>query len=334
VHLPSIDSYSLLSSKHSQRTQAFMAKASVLVSLALLVACCVVQGSRVSRARRADLQSNVTDVQLSTEESAEEGTQESEMGCRNYCVQCNDGSTVWYGRDKNWIKAGATVVLGGVGWAAAGSGIGTVGAIIGGAAAGVAGYSAGVSNAEETHTHWSGALPTTGFFCEKVDVLKFKKTEQCAVTPFMEQSEKYFGRVKNNKLKPYDEHGKLKTPYGLDAAKADEKSYRDGCKVVKASGTKALQQLTWKKTCKSAVTHGIHTCSHHSALCGAAGVSGTTNAKTADSCQKQCATGGFNDLKCQAKNQQHQTQQNQQYQSQPNQQYQNQQNTNQQYPNY
>jgi len=280
-----------------------MAKASVLVSLALLLACCMVQGSRVKRSRRtADLESNVTDAQLSSEASAEEGMQEeSEMGCRNYCVQCNDGSTVWYGRDRNWFKAGASVVLGSVGLAAASSGIGLIGAVAGGAATGYTGYSAGVSNGEETHTHWSGSLPTSGFFCEKVDVLKFQKEQQCAVKPFMEQSKAYFGRVRNNKLKPYDENGKLKTPYGLDVAKADERSYKDGCKIVKASGMKAFKQLSLQKTCNSAVTAGIHTCSSHTALCGSAGVSGTTNAKTSDSCQKLCSTGGFNDLKCKAK---------------------------------
>lgn len=297
-----------------------MSKALVVIGLGMFIAC------HASRVNRASLNSAIQQgtestedysdmaiaedysdvkclqnysIEESAEEFAEEYSDEEEglheesdqqaWGCKNYCVQCNDGSTVWYGRNKNWWKMGASVVLGSVGLAATGSGIGAVGAVAGFGAAGVLGHAQGVQSTEETHSHWSGNIPTTGFFCEKVDIFKFPKAQSCQALPFMEVSQKRFGRVKNNRLKPYDTKRRLMTEQGF--VTSDMNSYKEGCKVVKAAGTKAFQQLSFGKFCKQGTTKGIHLCSTHSRLCGAAGVAGTNYAKSADQCQQQCQNG-------------------------------------------
>jgi hypothetical protein len=299
-----------------------MVKAPVFIMFIMLIADC--NASRIQRRNRlaSDLDENVTestvaemelnrtidqimqeqDMEDSEEEydGEEEGLgEEGVWGCKNYCVQCNDGSTVWYGRDRNWVKMGASSTLGLIGAAAAGSGVGAVGLVAGAGAAGVLGASQAVQSQEETHTHWSGNIPSSGFFCEKVDVIKFPMAQGCHPQPFMEKSKKWLGRVKNNNLKPYDTKGRLMVEKAYQPS--DMFAYKEGCKVVKAAGTRAFQQLSLGKFCKAGTTKGIHKCSAHSMLCGAAGVAGTSHAKSADKCRATCMNPAQGKLKCPAR---------------------------------
>jgi len=223
------------------------------------------------------------------------GTEEDaqELGCTDYCVQCQDGSSVWYGRDRNWWKAGASLTLGSVGIAAAASGVGTLGVAVAAGAGASLGYSKGVESGQETHTHWSGNIPTTGLSCERVDVVKFNKGGQCQAQYLMQKSPQRFGRVWNNMLKPYDADNQLKMAEGF--TEQDNLVYRTGCKIVKGSGMRGgwgQMKSNFQSTCDSEVTKGANKCSMHSRLCGTSGgVAGVTVAKTADECLAQCKTG-------------------------------------------
>lgn len=226
---------------------------------------------------------------------------DASAGCTDFCVQCQDGSSVWYGRGKNWWKAGATITLGGL----------TVltGGVVQLAAAGgvgvVAGIGADKKTINETHTSWTGYLPTTGLACERVDVLKYDKTNECKADALMEASDKTLGRVKNNYLKPYGADGKLLqgSKGELSYTEADMTSYKEGCKVVKGAGASGAFNQLWsnfQKKCADKVSKGINTCSGHSKLCGAGKVAGITDAKTADECYQQCQLKKARQIECKA----------------------------------
>jgi len=236
------------------------------------------------------------------------------LGCVDYCVQCHDGSSVWYGRGRNWWKAGASLTVGSVAIAANAPGVGALGVALGvglvpssstaaavaAGAAGAFGVSQGVESAEETHTHWTGNIPSTGLSCERVDVVKFSKEGQCQAQYLMQKSPHSFGRVWKNMLKPYDENNQLRTEEGFTFK--DNLVYKAGCKIVKGSGmTGGWGQFKSKfqSHCNSEVTKGANKCSMHSKLCGIAGVAGVTRARTADECLAQCQ-GGQLDVQCPA----------------------------------
>jgi len=223
--------------------------------------------------------------------------------CADYCVKCHDGSSIWYGRSRNWFKVGATSVLGSVGIAASVSGVGAVGVVAAAGAGAALGVGEGISQAEETHTHWSANIPTSGMSCERVDVLRFFKgsSDTCASEYLMQKSAKWLGRVVNNQLKPYDENGDPKTGAGFIAN--DDTAYKKGCKIVKAAGMSgSLKQFTsnFQSYCDSDVTKAASVCSTHNKLCGPGGVSGVTDAKTADQCLQQCSGEFESQVKCRA----------------------------------
>jgi hypothetical protein len=278
-----------------------MSKALVLIAFSGFLACCHASRVKVAARRHSADESNVTEDEEVTSSfgefveehrlntSEESGDQTEVFSCNNYCVQCNDGSTVWYGRSKNWWKAGASSVLGVVGGGAVFSGIGVIGGAAAVAGAGVLGHSTGVQSAEEKHSHWSGSLPSSGFFCEKVNVFKYLSQNNCEnPVLLMEKSVKRLGRVKNNMLKPYETEGPNKGKLANGFQDTDIEAYKNGCKVVKGAGTRAFKQLSMGPLCAQGTTKGIQQCSEHSRLCGVGGVAGITNAETADSCQDQC----------------------------------------------
>merc|ERR550539_1633732 len=73
----------------------------------------------------------------------------------DYCMQCQDGSTIWYGRSRSWFRSFINLF--------------TEGILIPLTAAGNMYRKA----TKENFTHWTGYMPTTGLFCEKVDIIKF-----------------------------------------------------------------------------------------------------------------------------------------------------------------
>jgi len=199
-------------------------------------------------------------------ETLQEG---SEMACANYCVYCNDGSTVWYGRSRSWFRSFISLF--------------TEGLIV---------PITGVMNmffkaSREDYTHWTGYLPTTGMFCEKVDVIKFEAgTPWNAFTPWMLYDRNWFGKVTMNELKPYLHHGHDTRKDW--AQEGDYEAYADGCKTVKAAGAKGSSEQffsNFQGFCHSQVTQGVFKCSEHSRLCGKSGVHSMLHADSYKQCQ-------------------------------------------------
>lgn len=177
----------------------------------------------------------------------------SSLSCMDYCVQCNDGSTVWYGRSKSWFRTFINLVTEGIVIP-----LTALGNVI-------------VKVNKEQYKGWFGGWPTTGFFCEKVDVIKFDAGQGgLSYTPLMLADLNWFGRIMLNELKPYDDTGAMKQWAQPD----DKKVYKAGCKVMKAAGMKGSAKqfkAIFQDTCDDSVTKSVHTCSQHSRLCGSAG---------------------------------------------------------------
>jgi hypothetical protein len=211
----------------------------VCKSLALLCLCLAV---RVSSMRTSEkLSVNDTDANI----------EESELGCQDYCVQCNDGSTVWYGRSRSWFKSFVHLFTSGV-------------------LVPITNVMSMIMKGTREDVSFTGYLPTTGLFCEKVDIVKFpaEKEEPLAYTPLMLADASLFGRIKLNELKVTDRYPKPWAQIG------DKEAYA-GCRIAKASGLKgsATQFVsTFQSDCDNSVIHGVLECSRHSRLCGAVGV--------------------------------------------------------------
>jgi len=206
-------------------------------------------------------------VEVSSNETQEDG--EPSAGCADYCVMCEDGSTVWYGRSRSWFRAIVNVF--------------TEGALI---------LPIGVMNmlskaTTEEYTSALGYLPTTGLFCEKVDVFKFPASaEWNAFTPMMLYSRSWFGKMGHNFLKPYESAGyhTLKDW----AVEPDRKAYLKGCKRMKGSGIRGkvsqfVSNFGW--SCKDKVTKSVFRCSEHSRLCGKHGVHAMVPATSYETCR-------------------------------------------------
>jgi len=210
--------------------------------------------------------------QLHVEVSNNETQEDSgpSVDCTDYCVMCDDGSTVWYGRSRSWFRAIVNVF--------------TEGVIM--LPVGVINMFSKVSN--EEFTSWLGYLPTTGLFCEKVDVLKFPASgEWNAFSPLMLYSRSWFGKMEHNYLKPYGSDGY----HALKdwAVEEDLEAYLKGCKKMKGSGLKGkLSQLASNfedSTCKNSVTKGAFRCSEHSRLCGKHGIHAMVPAPSYEACR-------------------------------------------------
>lgn len=123
----------------------------------------------------------------------------------------------------------------------------------------------------EEFTSWTGYLPTTGLFCEKVDVIKFPAGYSAAAyTPLMLADLSWLGRIMLNELKPYYPTKAMKEWAQL----GDFAAYKKGCKVMKAAGMKgSVKQFNanFEPSCHDSVTRSVQTCSEHSRLCGNAG---------------------------------------------------------------
>lgn len=222
--------------------------------------------------------------------------------CNNYCVKCNDHSTVFYGRDRNWAKAVASASLTGVGTIGLFTGYGAVVAGAAIAGAGLAGFGAAIKQNEENSSSVAGYTPTTGWSCERVDVVKYQKGSDCSLITFMEASNLTFGRIKNNQLKPYVTMEKKifkKNKIQLldDFKEKDIQIYEDFCKVLKGSGFKGAAKQFWSNfqgkkdkhdQCPTVVDHSAKACSRHSKLCGQQGVAGLIQVKTSAECLKSC----------------------------------------------
>jgi len=234
------------------------------MSLRTLLLTCVLLGTSIVESARIQHQAKL-DANTTAEDAGA-------FSCANYCVMCNDGTTVWYGRSKSWFRSFVNLFLSG--------------AII---------PITGVVNmyfkaTKEEFTHWTGYMPTTGLFCEKVDVVKFPVEDPRweAFQPLMLYDRNWFGKLTYNELKPY-------TPAGYSVLKpwatgADAQAYIDGCKVVKAagaSGSAAQFAANFQSFCANHVTEGVFKCSEHSRLCGAVGVHSVTYADTFQQCRDQ-----------------------------------------------
>jgi len=172
--------------------------------------------------------------------------------------------------------------------AAATTGVGALGVAAAAAGAGVLGTGAGIKTSEETHKSWKGNLPTTGAFCERVDVIWYKKKASCEANILMAKSDKRLGRVKLNHLQPYGAGGKALEGF----ERTDAQFYKEGCEIVKAEGREGSWEQ-FKSTfqddeCSSSVDKAIKTCSKHSKLCGPKGVKGFIPVNSADGCLKAC----------------------------------------------
>jgi len=202
---------------------------------------------------------------------------ESGLYCADYCMMCNDGSTVWYGRSKSWFRGFITLF--------------TEGLII---------PVVGVTNmffkaSKEQFSHWTGYLPTTGLFCEKVDVIKFPIGQPAnAFQPLITYERNWFGKISMNELKPYTPQGYLSPK--LWAQNGDLEAYVHGCKPMKASGASgALSQFqsNFESFCTSQVTTGVFKCSEHSRLCGKNGVHSMVKANSYQQCQALKGSNGL-----------------------------------------
>lgn len=211
-------------------------------------------------------------------ETGEEDGAGNPLDCTDYCIMCNDGATVYYGRSRSWVRAAINFLLEGL--------------ILPITAAANTMTKMG---ADDKYTSWTGYLPTTGFFCEKVDVVKFPVNtlgqedlgqKKFSATPLMMFDRNPLGKMKANYLKPY-------TPAGRHvpqtwAQPGDLEAYMTGCKKMKASGLSggaAQAKSTFQSKCSSEVTKAVFKCSEHSRVCGSAGVSHMTYAKTPGECQ-------------------------------------------------
>jgi len=229
--------------------------AAKLIILACFFSC--LAGADAARAR----------VQLEVNETQGD---DSGIMCADYCIMCNDGSTVWYGRSSSWFRSFINLF--------------TEGLIV---------PIVGVVNmyfkaTKEQYTSWTGYLPTTGLFCEKVDVVKFPASNPAmnAFQPLMLYDRNWFGKISLNELKPY-------TPAGYSSPKpwaqsGDVDAYVQGCKPMKAAGATgswAQFKSNFQSFCDNAVTKGVFKCSEHSRLCGAAGVHSMVLANSYGQCQ-------------------------------------------------
>eukprot|EP00929_Paragymnodinium_shiwhaense_P028418 TRINITY_DN16472_c0_g1_i1.p1 TRINITY_DN16472_c0_g1~~TRINITY_DN16472_c0_g1_i1.p1 ORF type:complete len:277 (-),score=50.91 TRINITY_DN16472_c0_g1_i1:100-930(-) len=222
--------------------------------------------------------------------------------CRDFCVQCADGATIFYGRNRNWWKVVAIPLAAGVG-AVGGAvvapfavgvetlifssleGVMLAGAASGGGVGTIAGASRVIGDEENfrstknqtaeergmTVTHWYGHLPSSGVLCERLDIVKFHKDGDGNTV----QTTLVNKETKGNQLKPYDAKAELKP----DFLQEDMKIYKEGCKVVKGSGLTG-----WKQLSRKAVDSAVLMCSSHSRLCGAAGEATIVPVKAADEC--------------------------------------------------
>jgi hypothetical protein len=139
----------------------------------------------------------------------------------------------------------------------------------------------------EQYSHWTGYLPTTGLFCEKVDVVKFPIEQPAnAFTPYILYDRNWFGKISMNELKPYTPRGYLSPkPW---AQPGDVDAYVQGCKPMKAagaSGSLSQFQSNFQSFCNSDVTKGVFKCSEHSRLCGSGGVHSMVKADSYEQCQ-------------------------------------------------
>jgi hypothetical protein len=203
--------------------------------------------------------------------------EESEFGCSDYCLQCNDGSTVWYGRSRSWFRSFVNLFT---------SGILVPVTMVG---------NMWMKSSNEEFSHWTGYLPTTGFFCEKVDIIKFpvEREEPFAFTPLMLADRNWFGRISLNELKPY--YPETGRPQKEWAQPHDYEAYIGGCKTMKGAGVSGkASQLgsNFQSYCRSAVTIASYKCAEHSRLCGAAGVAKLTYAANKNECMAM--KGDFN----------------------------------------
>lgn len=196
----------------------------------------------------------------------------AELACTDFCVRCADGGTLWYGRSRDWTKMAS---------AAAGAGIAALGATVIGAPvaifAGVGGVLSTAVTAQiqhvpgETQTHWSGNFPTSGLFCERVDIIKFLEDH---ATQFMRVKK---GFRNENGLKPYVTDPNIVQKEGM--VEEDLDSYKEGCKIVKGAGVRGYHQMVPGST-----TDAILKCSQHSKLCGLAGKPEIVPAGNANEC--------------------------------------------------
>jgi len=249
--------------------------------------------------RTSKISERIQDAEIS-ESLTSENLESKTSSCKDYCVQCNNGDAVWYGRGKNWAKAGAILTLSTVGIATGVAGVAAAATAAGAALA--VGLVSNVSKVEEQTSHWSGKLPTTGLSCEQLNVIAFKRVTEtstdCKPEPFMEASGATFGRVKNNMLKPYHTSGPMRHSLMKDYEELDMMRYKNGCKTVKASGLAgALKQHRtvgdWfhskNKNCEHPVAQAVMICSEHSMLCGSEGVKGIAEGvENADKCAEVC----------------------------------------------
>jgi len=209
-------------------------------SLVLLCLCLAVRVDSLRTIIANQISVNDTDANM----------EESELGCQDYCVQCNDGATVWYGRSRSWFRS--FIHLFTAGWLVPVTNIGSM-----------------IKKTNED-VSFTGYLPTTGLFCEKVDIVKFPADQEqpLAYTPLMLADASVFGRIKLNELKVTDKYPKPWAQIG------DKEAYA-GCRIAKASGLKgSVTQFfsTFQSDCDNSVIHGVLECSRHSRVCGAAGV--------------------------------------------------------------
>jgi len=264
-----------------------MTKASILVALAALCLTHNVQAER---------------VRIKTKQK-----DEATLSCKDICVQCRDGSSVYYGRSRNWWKVGAMATLGAAGIKAAsmGDGVVTVAAAGGGGMvlSGMVLKKMVGKKHQEPHADLSGSPPSSGLFCDRVDVLRFDKANKCMATALMERSPRRVGRVRvrSNFLQPYDADGKLVNR--TDLTQADIINYDAGCKTIATSGIKgAMGNLAarFRDKCSSKAEQGALTCSQHSKLCGPDGVAGITHATSSDVCMQECKGPSMAQVKCSA----------------------------------
>jgi len=227
---------------------------SIRFALAIL---CLSRGAQAMRKR-----SKVNETEIA--EDVSQG-----IGCSDYCILCNDGSTVWYGRSRSWFRSFVTLFTDGI--------IVPI-TLVG---------NMWMKSKKEKFSRWTGYLPTTGLFCEKVDIIKFPagRPEPNAFTPLMLASRNWFGRISLNELKPY--HPESNRPPKDWAQPQDYDAYVEGCKTLKSAGLKGKADQfasIFQNKCHSEVTQATFKCADHSRLCGAAGVKHLTEAKDRQQC--------------------------------------------------
>jgi len=218
---------------------------------------------------------SVDEESIALQTEAYNETSDKLIACSSYCVQCANGQTIWYGRSKNWLKLGHTAggaLTGAVVAALMTSVVGIpIGLGVGAAAVGVGATAGGVGTnlaevPEETHTHWSAHIPTTGMFCERTDIIKFGKDRDatCLMRSRQSDAENPDRTIpSSNALKPYITDTNVVEEGFVEE---DLDNYKKGCKIVKGAGTKG-----WKQVMPGKTDEGVLQCSLHSKLCGAGG---------------------------------------------------------------